>query len=145
MTGRRYGEQRQRAQLELRAAAAQFIVETELMLRWLDQPGDEAASAAALDEHHAQVLGRARAVEAALNHAVSLERLAAEPATQPSSIRDSSHAPAADGELKARRTIPIVGDPDKPKPEPPTAEPSPTSDDSQSAEPIPALEPSDGR
>lgn len=74
-----------------------------------------------------------------------LERLAAEPAIHPSAIPDSSHAPAADGEPKARRTIPIVGDPDKPKPEPPTAEPSPTADDSQSAGPTPPPEPSDGQ
>src|SRR5512144_1765800 len=138
MSARRYGEPRERAPLELRAAAAQFIVEAELMLRWLDQLVGEPPPTHELEDRHAHVLGCARSVEAALNHLVALERLAAE-APPP---HESSHAHAA--EAKKRRTIPIVGDPDKAKPEPEHAPPSPTPDNHEDSErPAPTPQPSD--
>src|SRR5437764_34513 len=60
------------------AAAAQFVVDAELLVRWLDRLGGEPGPAQALEERHADVLRRARAFEAALNHVVNLEALAAE-------------------------------------------------------------------
>jgi hypothetical protein len=154
MSGSRYGEPRHRARLELRAAAAQFVVEAELMVRWLDQLGGEPAPAQALEERHAQVLGCARSFEAALNHVVNLELLAGErppdaspaerPPADPSSgpVRDGSQVPAAESEPKSRRTIDIVGDPDKPKRETGSEHPSPTAGDTEDPGPIPAPEPS---
>jgi glyoxylase-like metal-dependent hydrolase (beta-lactamase superfamily II) len=44
----RHGEPRRRAQLELRAAAAQFVVDAEFMVRWLDQLGGEPAASCGL-------------------------------------------------------------------------------------------------
>jgi hypothetical protein len=128
MSGR-YGEPRRRAQLELRAAAAQFVVDAELMVRWLDQLGGEPAAAQVLEERQAQVLRCARSFEAALNHVVNLELLAADrpsealAADRPSEALAAERPPGPEGleasgaepEPKTRRTIPIVGDPDKPK------------------------------
>lgn len=147
MSEGRYGEPRQRAQLELRAAAAQFIVDAELMLRWLDELGADAVPASALEQRHAEVLRRARSVEAALNHVVSLERLARDRVPDAPPPPGSSPAPGANPEPnKARRTIPIVGDPNKPKPEPEHAHSSPTprhDDGEDSGETIPAPQPFD--
>ena len=132
MSASRYGEPRHRAQLELRAAAAQFLVDAELMVRWLDQLGGEPAPAQALEERHAHVLGRARSFEAALNHVVSLELLAADRSpdgrlVEPPPEQDGARVVDAAPEPKTRRTIDIVGDPDKPKREPGSAHPSPTA------------------
>jgi hypothetical protein len=99
------------------------------MVRWLDQLGGEPAPAQLLEERHAQVLGRARSFEPALNHVVNLELLAAEPpagtpapARSPDAppaerppVREASQVPAGEPEAKTRRTIDIVGDPDKPR------------------------------
>jgi hypothetical protein len=120
MSSSRYGEPRRRAQLELRAAAAQFVVDAELMVRWLDQLGGEPAPAQVLEERHADVLRCARSFEAALNHVVNLELLAAERpsdalAAERPHVPEGSEVPGAEPEPKTRRTIPIVGDPDKPK------------------------------
>lgn len=160
MSDSRYGEPRHRAQLELRAAAAQFVVDAELMVRWLDQLGGEPAPAQLLEERHAQVLGRARSFEAALNHVVNLELLAAEPpadtptpARSPDAppaerppVREASQVPAGEPEAKTRRTIDIVGDPDKPRRETVSEHPSPTAGENSETEdpdrPIPAPEPS---
>jgi hypothetical protein len=144
MSGSRYGEPRHRAQLELRAAAAQFVVEAELMVRWLDELDGEPAPAHVLEERHAQVLGSARSLEAALNHVVSLELLAAErPRDERPPVREDSDVPAP--EPATRRTIPIVGDPDKPKHEPMSEHPSPTAGDNGDTErpagPVPAPKP----
>jgi hypothetical protein len=137
MSGSRYGEPRHRAQLDLRAAAAQFVVEAELMVRWLDELDGEPAPAPVLEERHAQVLASARALEAALNHVVSLELLAAErprdtPPDERPPVREDSDVPAP--EPATRRTIPIVGDPDKPKHEPMSEHPSPTAGDNGDTE-----------
>ena len=144
MSDSRYGEPRHRAQLERRAAAAQFVVDVELMVRWLDQLGGEPAPAQLLEERHAQVLGRARSFEAALNHVVNLELLAAEPpadtptpARSPAerpSVREGSQVPAGEPEAKTRRTIDIVGDPDKPTREPASEHPSPTAGEDDDTE-----------
>lgn len=130
MSASRYGEARQRAQLELRAAAAQFVVDAELMVRWLDQLGGAPAPALALEERHAHVLGRARSFEAALNHVVSLELLAADRSPDGRLVEPPPAQHAArvmEPEPKTRRTIPIVGDPDKPKREPASEHPSLTA------------------
>jgi hypothetical protein len=160
MSDSRYGEPRHRAQLELRAAAAQFVVDAELMVRWLDQLGGEPAPAQLLEKRHAQVLGRARSFEAALNHVVNLELLAAEPPAdtptparssdsppaEPAAVREASRVPAGEPEAKTRRTIDIVGDPDKPRRETEHEHPSSTAGDNGETEdpdrPIPAPEPS---
>jgi hypothetical protein len=140
MSSSRYDEPRRRARLELRAAAAQFVVDAELLVRWLDQLGGEPGPAQALEERHADVLRRARAFEAALNHVVNLEALAAE---RPSDALAAERAPAPEGsevpgaapEPKTRRTIPIVGDPDKPQRDPPASgHPSPTPRDNDDTE-----------
>ncbi len=148
MSGRRYAEPRHRAQLELRAVAAQFVVDAELMVRWLDQLGGEPVPAQALEERHAQVLGRARSFEAALNHVVNLELLAAEPPSDGPPVRDGSEVQAATPEHTTRRTIDIVGDPDKPKRETGSDHPSSTAGDNGDTAgpggpaPAPAPEPS---
>ena len=101
----RYGEPRRQAQLELRAAAAQFVVDAELMLRWLDQPAGEPAPAQVLEDRHSEVLRRARSLEAALNHLVTLELLAGERpsealATQRPGVAEESEASGAEPEPK---------------------------------------------
>jgi hypothetical protein len=109
-----------------------------------------------LEERHAQVLGGARAFEAALNHVVNLELLAAEPPADtptparsldaPPAEREASQVPAGEPEAKTRRTIDIVGDPDKPRRETVSEHPSPTAGENGETEdpdrPIPAPEPS---
>ena len=116
----RYGEARRQAQLELRAAAAQFVVDAELMVRWLDELAGEPAPAHVLEDRHVEVLRRARSLEAALNHLVSLELLAGERpsealAAQRPAVAEELEVSGAQPEPETRRTIPIVGDPDKPK------------------------------
>ena len=82
----------------------------------------------------------ARSFEAALNHVVSLELLAAErPSEALAADRppgpEGSEASGAEPEPKTRRTIPIVGDPDKPKRDQPgSGHPSPTARDNGETE-----------
>jgi hypothetical protein len=145
----RYGESRRRAQLELRAAAAQLLVDAELLVRWLDQQGGEPSPRQAVEERHADVLRVTHAFEAALNHLVELELLVAEPGVDaggagPFSASGSDDARLGNSEpkVKARRTISIAGDPDKPKPpRPMPVRPQPPADDAEDAgEPAPAPE-----
>jgi hypothetical protein len=100
---------------------------------WLDQLGGEPAAAQVLEERQAQVSRCARSFETALNHVVNLELLTAE---RPSEALAADRPPGPEGleasgaepEPKTRRTIPIVGDPDKPKRDQPgSGHPSPTA------------------
>jgi hypothetical protein len=139
MSTSRYGEPRRRAVLELRAAATQFVVDAELMVRWLDQLGGDPAPVHLLEERHADISRCARSFEAALNHLVNLELLAAE---RPSDALEAERAPMpgdanvarAEPTPRTRRTIPIVGDPDKPKRESQSDDPSPTAADTRDTE-----------
>ena len=116
----RYGEPRRQAQLELRAAAAQIVVEAELVLRSLDELAGTPAGQPVLERHHADVLRRVSAFEAALHHLINLELLASgahagpEPPA-PESAEPAAGSPPAEQQARPRPTIPIVGDPDKPK------------------------------
>ena len=83
------------------------------------------------------MLGCARSFEAALNHVVSLELLAAERSPdgrliERPPVRERSQD--AEPEPKTRRTIDIVGDPDKPTREPASEHPSPTAGEDDDTE-----------
>jgi hypothetical protein len=139
----RYGEPRRQAQLELRAAAAQIVVEAELVLRSLDELAGTPARQPVLERHHADVLRRVSAFEAALHHLVNLELLASgAPAGQElasESSKSRSGSPPAEQHARPRLTIPIVGDPDKPK-RPRPASPNVDATDEESGpadEPLP--------
>jgi hypothetical protein len=146
----RYGESRRRAQLELRAAAARLMVDAELLVRWLDQQGGEPSPRQVVEERHADVLRGAHAFEAALNHLVELELLVAVPGADAGVTGPTLATPGADDarqgntepKAKARRTISIAGDPDKPKPPRPTpVRPQPPEDEGEdAAQPEPAPE-----
>ena len=110
----RYGEPRRQAQLELRAAAAQIVVEAELVLRSLDELAGTPAEQPVLERHHADVLRRVSAFEAALHHLVNLELLAAgvhAGQEQAPESKPRSGSPLAEQHARPRLTIPIVGDP----------------------------------
>jgi hypothetical protein len=116
----RYGEPRRQAQLELRAAAAQIVVEAELVLRSLDElagtPPPSPCWSATTPTSCAAYAPRGGAASPHQPRTAGFRRARRARAAGPRPSKPRSGSPPTEQHARPRLTIPIVGDPDKPKP-----------------------------